>query len=76
MTDGIEINDLQLDIVIPPDGQWRWKDVQDLGPTLASGRISDDELHHVLDEAAVVADLLERGDRWWAPWDGWENRHP
>lgn len=68
---GIEINDLQLDIVISPDGAWRWKDVQDLGPSLAAGRITDDELHHVLDEAAVVADLLDRDDRWWAPWDDW-----
>jgi hypothetical protein len=69
--DGIEVNDLQLDIVIPPDGDWRWKDVQDLAPTLQSGRITHDELLSVLAEAAHVAELLDRGDRWWAPWDDW-----
>ena len=69
--DGVDINDLQLDIVIEPDGAWRWKDVEDLGPALASGRMTGEELRAVLDEVAVVADLLERDDRWWSPWDGW-----
>lgn len=70
--DGVDINDLQLDIVIEPDGAWRWKDVQDLAPTLASARISELELHAVLTAAAEVAALLDAGDRWWSPWDGWE----
>ena len=69
--DGVDVNDLQLDIVIDPDGGWRWKDVQDLAPSLASGRITHDELLAVLAEAAHVAELLDRGDRWWAPWDDW-----
>jgi hypothetical protein len=69
--DGVDINDLQLDVVIEPDGSWRWKDVEDLGPALASGRITSEELRAVLDEAAVVADLLGRDDRWWARWDDW-----
>ena len=69
--DGVDVNDLQLDVVIELDGSWRWKDVEDLGPSLASGRITSDELGAVLHEATVVADLLERDDRWWAPWDGW-----
>ena len=69
--DGIDGNDLQLDLVIEPDGSWRWKDVEDLGPSLASGRIDANELRHVLDAAADVAGLLDCDDRWWAPWDDW-----
>lgn len=69
--DGIEVNDLQLDIVIPAGREWRWKDVQDLAPTLASGRITQDELLAVLTAATDVADLLDRDVRWWAPWDEW-----
>ncbi|WP_322920316.1 DUF402 domain-containing protein [Nocardioides renjunii] len=69
--DGIDVNDLQLDIVIPREGAWRWKDVQDLAPTLANGRITHDELLGVLTAAGEVADLLDRDDRWWAPWDDW-----
>lgn len=48
-----------------------WKDVQDLAPSLASGRMTHDELLATLAAAAEVADLLDCGDRWWAPWDGW-----
>ena len=69
--DGVDVNDLQLDVVIPPDGDWRWKDVHHLAPSLASGRITQDELLATLDAAAEVAELLERDDRWWSPWDGW-----
>lgn len=69
--DGIEVNDLQLDLVIAPDGDWYWKDVEDLGPALASGRITLDELRGVLDAAPDVVCRLDEGDRWWAPWDGW-----
>jgi len=69
--DGVDVNDLQLDIVIDPDGSWRWKDVQDLAPSLASGRITRAELFAVLDAAAEVADLLDRDQRWWSAWDDW-----
>ncbi len=69
--DGIEINDLALDIVVEPDGAWRWKDVEELGPCLARGRITQAELTAVLDAAPDVVRRLDEDDRWWAPWDGW-----
>lgn len=69
--DGIDVNDLQLDLVLDPDGSWRWKDVEDLGPCLASGRIDLTELRGVLDAAPLVVELLERDERWWAAWDAW-----
>jgi hypothetical protein len=69
--DGVDVNDLQLDLVIDPDGSWRWKDVEHLGPALASGRIDLTELRGVLDAAPGVVDLLERDDRWWSTWDAW-----
>ncbi|GAA1915359.1 DUF402 domain-containing protein [Nocardioides hwasunensis] len=67
----IEVNDLQLDIVVTPHGEWRWKDVEDVAPALASGRMTTAELLDVLPAATEVADLLERDVRWWAPWDDW-----
>ena len=70
-SDGIDVNDLQLDIVIPAGGAWRWKDVQDLAPSLASGRITQDELLAVLAAGTEVAELLDGDVRWWAPWDDW-----
>ena len=47
------------------------RDVQDLAPSLASGRITQEELLPVLAAATEVADLLDRDDRWWTPWDDW-----
>jgi hypothetical protein len=69
--DGVDVNDLQLDLVVAANGSWRWKDVEDLAPALATGRIDADQLRHVLEAASDVAGLLERDDRWWAPWDAW-----
>jgi hypothetical protein len=70
-SDGIDVNDLQLDIVVPADGEWRWKDVEHLAPSMTGNRITADELLATLDAAAEVADLLQRDDRWWAAWDDW-----
>jgi hypothetical protein len=69
--DGVDIDDHQLDLVVEPDGTRRWKDVEDLGPALASGRIDARQLRTVLDAAAEVVDRLDRDDRWWTPWDDW-----
>lgn len=70
-SDGVDVDDHQLDLVIEPDGATRWKDVEDLAPALASGRIDLDQLRGALEAAAEVAERLERDDRWWAPWDDW-----
>ena len=48
-----------------------WKDVEDLAPALASGRIDVDQLRDVLAAATEVTERLDRDDRWWAPWDEW-----
>jgi hypothetical protein len=69
--DGIDTDDHQLDLVIEPDGTTRWKDVEDLGPCVSSGRMSVAQVLAALDAAAEVADRLARDDRWWAPWDDW-----
>ncbi len=69
--DGIVLDDLQLDLVVEPDGTRRWKDVDHLGPCLASGRIDADQVRAVLDAAATVTALLDDDERWWAAWDAW-----
>jgi len=69
--DGVDLDDHQLDLVVEPDGARRWKDVEDLAPALASGRIDADQLRTVLEAATEVTERLDRDDRWWAPWDGW-----
>jgi hypothetical protein len=69
--DGIDVDDLELDLVVLPDGERRWKDVEDLAVRLDQGRLGADDLVQVLRAAADVWELLDRDDRWWAPWDGW-----
>lgn len=74
--EGIDVDDLELDLVVEPDGTRHWKDVEDLHARLAEGRFGLDDLTHVLEAAARVSDLLDRDDRWWAPWDDWTPAPP
>jgi hypothetical protein len=69
--DGIEVDDHQLDLVVEPDGTRRWKDVEDLAPACASGRIDAAQLRAVLEAATEVSDRLAGDDRWWRSWDDW-----
>lgn len=69
--DGIDVDDLELDLVLHADGRREWKDVECLDARLAEARFSADDLRHVLAAAPVVIDLLDRDERWWAPWDDW-----
>jgi hypothetical protein len=69
--EGIDTDDLELDLVVRPDGQRVWKDVEALAGRLDEGRFGIGELVEVLRAAAVVTELLDRDERWWSPWDDW-----
>ena len=69
--DGFDIDDLELDLVVTPDGERRWKDVEHLHARLAEGRFAVEDLVHVLRAAAEVSALLDADERWWSPWDDW-----
>jgi hypothetical protein len=68
---GIDTDDLELDLLVLPDGQRLWKDVERLALRLEQRRFGVDELVTVLRAAADVTHLLDRDERWWAPWDDW-----
>ncbi|CAN5126355.1 hypothetical protein BH09ACT12_BH09ACT12_23460 [soil metagenome] len=68
---GIDTDDLELDLVVDPDGTRHWKDVEYLTARLAEARFDVPTLLRVLDTAATLTDLLDRDDRWWAAWDDW-----
>lgn len=72
--DGIETDDLELDLVLSPDGGRQWKDVEQLTARLADGRFDVATLLRVLETAGDLTDLLDRDERWWAPWDDWVPR--
>ncbi len=69
--DGIDIDDLELDLVVHADGRREWKDVECLHARLGQGRFTLEDLGQVLAAAPDVVDLLDRDDRWWSPWDDW-----
>ena len=68
---GIDTDDLELDLVVDPDGTRHWKDVEQLFSFVAAGRADVPTLLRVLQTAAELTDLLDRDDRWWAAWDDW-----
>jgi len=70
-SDGIDVDDLELDLVVLADGDHRWKDVEHLAARLDQGRFTLDDLRQVLAAAPGVIDLLDRDDRWWSAWDDW-----
>ncbi|MEU2037970.1 DUF402 domain-containing protein [Nocardia niwae] len=60
-----------LDIVIE-DGDWRWKDREDVALQVRDGRLTPGEAEAVWVEAAHVARSLDQGDCWWLPrWQSW-----
>lgn len=60
-----------LDIVIE-DGNWRWKDRDDVAGQVATGRLSPAGAEAVWAEADRVAADLDHGDCWWlSRWHDW-----
>lgn len=67
----IETGDYGLDLIVRPNGEREWKDVEDLHHQRAEGRITQEVVADVLQAAAGVVELLDSDDRWWSPWDTW-----
>ena len=69
---GIDTQDLELDIVVGPDGSWRLKDDEKLDGWIERGRWTPEEVAAIRAEAARVTDMLDRGSRWWdEEWAAW-----
>ena len=69
---GIETFDQELDLIVEPDGRYRWKDVEEFEQMIADGRWTTAEGDGIRAEAGRVAGRLDRGERWWdESWAGW-----
>ena len=69
---GYDTQDLELDLVVAPDGAWSWKDDEQLEPWIERGRWTAQEVAAIRAEGARVAAELEAGRRWWSDdWAGW-----
>jgi hypothetical protein len=72
--DGYDTQDLELDIWIPADGPWEWKDREAVDQRVREGRLTAAQADAVRADGARVAADLHAGLRWWDPrWAGW---HP
>lgn len=72
---GVDTLDHGLDIVIPTDGDWRWKDREHVAEQVSTGCLTESGAAEVWREADRVATLLDSADTtwWWTPWSTW---HP
>lgn len=71
---GVDTQDLELDIVIAPDGSWEFKDDENLEHWVERGRWTTSEVAEIRAEGARIATELEAGRRWWS--DGWASWEP
>jgi Protein of unknown function (DUF402) len=70
--DGYDTQDLELDIWIPRDGAWEWKDRELLEERVREGRYTREQAEATRAHADVVAADLDAGRMWWDPaWAEW-----
>ena len=70
---GIDTQDLDLDVVVSPDGSWRLKDDDMLEPMVERGRHTAAEVAAIRGEGARITSELDAGRRWWSDeWAAWE----
>lgn len=70
---GFDTQDLELDIVVAPDGSWHFKDDEQLDPWIERGRWTAAEIAAIRAEGARLGAELDAGRLWWDPaWAGWE----
>lgn len=86
---GIDTQDLELDLWIPVEGVWEFKDLDLLDQRVAEGRFTAPQRAAIEELGTAVGELVSAGAWWWDPawatfappveWgqtslpDGWEN---
>jgi len=71
---GYDTQDLELDIWVPRDGPWEWKDDELLEQRLQEGRYTAAQVAQVRSEGRRIAAELDAGRRWWD--DAWADWKP
>jgi hypothetical protein len=71
---GLDSKDLTLDVWIPVDGEWRFKDEEQLEERVEDGFFTVAQANAIRRLGAEIAAMLDRGERWWD--DGWRAFEP
>jgi hypothetical protein len=70
--DGYDTQDLELDIWVPLDAPWKWKDDALLDQRVREGRFTRRQADEIRSEGSRIAADLDAGRRWWSDhWAGW-----
>jgi hypothetical protein len=69
---GYDTQDLELDIWLPLDAPWEWKDDELLEQRVQEGRFTAAQVAAIRAEGARIAADLDDGRRWWSgDWASW-----
>jgi|SRR5581483_1495166 len=71
---GYDTQDLELDLIVHPDGRIEVKDEELLEVRVREGRFTDDQARAIRAEGARIRRQLTTGDRWWD--DAWADWRP
>ena len=71
---GFDIRDYQLDVIVEPDRNWRWKDQDELDLAMELGRVTPELGKAVRAEGQLAVEEIERNGGTYS--EGWEHWHP
>ncbi|HEV2889207.1 MAG TPA: DUF402 domain-containing protein [Frankiaceae bacterium] len=70
--DGFAIRDLELDVVLRPDGTHAWKDDEYVDQRVAEGRFTAVDAARAREVGRDLTAMLDRGEWWWSDeWASW-----
>jgi Protein of unknown function (DUF402) len=62
---GFDTQDLELDVWVPADGPWTFKDAELLAERVADGRLTESQVESIRSLGEAIGAMLDRGDHWW-----------
>lgn len=68
---GFDGRDVFLDILIKPNGSWRWKDEDEFAQAQHLGLLSRSEAAAIRAEGERVIEDAESSNAWWLQWRAW-----
>lgn len=70
---GYDTQDLELDLIVYPDGRWAMKDDDLMEQRVEEGRFSTELVKSVREYGSSLAARLDAGEKWWSShWKDWQ----